>query len=141
MFFKNEKLTSFEVITLHLSGMRFICEYEIVMKDNLAEISEYGIRYHEGEDERILRRRTTCEESEVIKLLNDCKFMSWDGFYGSHPKGVLDGTMFHLDAIVNGDKKIHASGSENFPKHFRELEDWFYQVLKDAEEIEEQEYK
>lgn len=141
MFFDKEKVESFEVITLHLSGMRYMCEYEIVKKDSAAEISEYGIVFNEGKDERILRRRTTCEENSVLEILNNCNFLSWDGFYGAHPKGVLDGTMFRLKATVNGDKKISASGSQNFPKHFRELEDWFYQVLKDAKEIEEQEKK
>ena len=128
--FSDKRITSFEVVTLHLSGMRFVVDYEFVMKDGMAEVSEYGIRFSQDEDRRVLKRRALCAEEEALKLFNDCNLLSWDGFSGKHPKGVLDGTMFRLDAVVNDGRKIHADGSQNFPRHFRELTDWIYNFLE-----------
>ena len=126
-----KEIVSFEIVTLHTSGMRYTGETEIVMKDGKAEVSQYGIRYTQNEDRRVLEKRAVCDEQTVLKLLNDCKLLSWDGFNGPHPKGVLDGTMFTLQAVVNGNQKIHASGSENFPKHYREFTDGLYRIFQD----------
>ena len=109
--------------------MRFTTEYEIVMKDNDAEVVEYAIRYEKNEDKRIPQRQTLCSADRILKLLNDCELVSWDGFHGKHPKNVKDGIMFSLNATVNGDRKIRAEGSENFPKHFRELRDGLHAIL------------
>ena len=125
----SEKIASFEIVTLRLSGMRFTREYEIVMKGKDAEIVEYNIRYGKGE-ERVPERKTVCSTDRVLKLLNDCELVSWDGFAGKHPIGVKDGIMFSLKATVNGDRKISAHGSENFPKHFRELRDGLNAILR-----------
>lgn len=124
-----EKITSFEIVTLRLSGMRFTTEYEIVMKDKEAEVVEYAIRYEKNEDKRIPQRQTVCSADRILKLLNDCELVSWDGFHGKHPKNVKDGIMFSLNATVNGDRKIRAEGSENFPNHFRELRDGLHAIL------------
>ena len=116
------KIESFETVTLHLSGMRFTTEYEIVMQDKDAEITEYGIRYEkEKGDVRVPQRKAVCSAETVLKLFNDCELLAWDGFHGAHPKDVKDGTMFSLKATVNGGKNIRAEGSENFPEHFREF--------------------
>ena len=123
-------ISSFDVVTLRLSGMRGSTEYEIVPQDGKAEVSQYGIRYTQREDQRVLERRTLCDTEEVLSLLNDCRLLSWDGFDGPHPKWVLDGTMFTLEAVVNGDQRISAHGSENFPKHYREFRDGLYQILE-----------
>ncbi|MBQ7647114.1 MAG: hypothetical protein IJS94_07585, partial [Clostridia bacterium] len=123
------KITSFEIVTLHTSGMRFVKVQEIVMKENGAEVSEYGLRFKDGGRERVLQKRVICSEQEILKLLNDCKLISWDGFYGKHPKRIKDGTMFTLKATVNGDRQIYAHGSQNFPKHYRELTDGIYALL------------
>ena len=133
------KIKSFEIVTLHTSGMRFVCEHEIVMKDGKAEVSLYNVGFDNGQKERYLRERVICEEKTILKLLNDCRVISWNGFYGSHPKGVLDGMMFKFDATVNGDNTIHASGSENFPNHFRDFTDGLYNILhnKTAGETDE----
>ena len=112
-----EKITSFEIVTLRLSGMRFTTEYE------------YAIRYEKNEDKRIPQRQMLCSADRILKLLNDCELVSWDGFHGKHPKNVNDGIMFSLNATVNGDRKIRAEGSENFPKHFRELRDGLHAIL------------
>ena len=122
-------IESFELVTLRTSGMRFVTEREIMMIDGVAEVSEYGIRFSNGAEERVLERRAVCSEEQILKLLNDCRLLQWDGFDGPHPKGVLDGTMFCLNATVNGEKKIRAQGSENFPKHFRDFTDGLYRIL------------
>ena len=116
------KIESFETVTLHLSGMRFTTEYEIVMQDKDAEITEYGIRYEkEKGDVRVPQRKAVCSAETVLKLFNDCELLAWDGFHGAHPKDVKDGIMFSFKATVNGDRNIRAEGSENFPEHFREF--------------------
>ena len=128
---KATQIVSFEIVTLHTSGMRYTGETEIVMKDGKAEVSQYGIRFTQSEDRRVLEKRAECDAQKVLKLLNDCKLLAWDGFNGSHPKGVLDGTMFRLNAVVNGNQKIYASGSENFPKHYRDFTDGLYNIFLD----------
>ena len=60
--------------------------------------------------------------------------LSWDGFRGEHPKGVLDGTMFRMEATVNGGRRIRADGSQNFPKGYRELDAGIDEILKDKAE-------
>ena len=124
-----EKITSFEIVTLRLSGMRFTTEYEIVMKGKEAEVTEYEIRYEKKEKKRVPESKKVCSADKVLKLLNDCEIMAWDGFVGNHPKDVRDGIMFSLKATVNDNRKIYAHGSENFPKHFREFRDGLKALL------------
>ncbi len=128
----SEKIESFDIVTLRLSGMRFTTEYEIVMKGEDAEVTEYKIRYgkDKDKDKRVPEKKAVCNVDRVLKLLNDCELASWDGFVGNHPKGVKDGIMFSLKATVNGSKKISAHGSENFPKHFREFRDGLNALLR-----------
>ena len=125
------KIISLESLTLRLSGMRCTTEYEIVTKDGTAEVSQYGIRYKNDGSDRVLERRAVCGADVMLNKVNECRLLSWDGFNGPHPKGVLDGTMFRLKAVVNGGREITAHGSQNFPRRFRDLENWFYEVLKD----------
>ena len=114
--------------------MRFNVEYEIVPKDGDAEITEYAISFGKTEDRRIPQKRVTCDMKTALDLLNRCKLQSWDGFYGKHPKRVKDGTMFTLRAVVNGGKKIYAHGSQNFPRHYHELNDGLYELFDKKEE-------
>lgn len=131
MRFNDKKnITSFEIVTLRTSGMRFVCEYEIVMKDAEAEVSEYGIRFSGSEDKRVLERRAVISEQQALKLLNDCRILSWDGFFGSHPRGVKDGIMFSFKAVINDGRIIKADGSQNFPKHYRDFTDGLYEILR-----------
>ena len=123
------RITSFEIVTLRLSGMRFTTEYEIVMKSKKAEVTEYEIRYEKNGDKRVPESKTVCSPDRVLKLLNDCELLTWDGFVGNHPKDVRDGIMFSLKATVNGSRKIYAHGSENFPEHFREFRDGLEAIL------------
>ena len=123
-------------LNLHLSGMRMSEEYEIKTAENRAEISYYVFTYKNGKEEKVLKKRTACETQAVIDMLNEVEFVKWNGFHGDHPKGVLDGTMFRLTATLNGGQKLSAEGSQNFPKHFQQLRQWFYDMLKDCEEME-----
>ena len=127
-----ERITSFDTVLLRQSGMRGATEHEMVMKDGKAEVSLYGIRYAGGEDQRVLEEQSVCSLEDALKLLNDCDLLSWDGFKGPHPKHVKDGIMFILNAIVNDNRTIHAEGSENFPKHYRELTDGLHAILFQA---------
>lgn len=130
MFLHKEKITSFEIVTLHTSGMRFTTDYEIVMKNGEAEVSRYSIRYSQNKNERILEERAVISEEAALELLNDCCVISWDGFHGAHPRGVLDGIMFSFKATVNDGKTITAEGSQNFPKHYRDFTDGLYEILR-----------
>ena len=123
-----EKIESFETVTLRISGMRGTTDYEIVMKGNAAEVTEYRIR-SDKDEKRVPERQATCSAETVIKLLNDCELTAWDGFHGKHPSGVKDGIMFSLKATVNNGRKIKADGSENFPKHFREFRNGLHALL------------
>ena len=117
-----EKINSFDIVTLGLSGMRFTHEYEIVMKGKDAEVVKYNLRYEKDKGHmRVPLSKAVCSADRVLNLLNDCELVAWDGFHGAHPKDVRDGIMFSLEATVNGNRGIRADGSENFPKHFREL--------------------
>ncbi len=124
------RIASFEIVTLRLSGMRYINDYEIVMNGENAEVSRYAVGYPDGEESRRLEKRAVCGEERIIDLLNGCRMLSWNGFYGKHPRGVKDGTMFSLRATVNGGIKIEASGSQNFPRHFHDFEDGMYKILE-----------
>lgn len=123
-------IESFEIITLRESGMRGSVEYEITAQGSDAEVAQYQIRYNYPENERILERRATVSTDEVLRMINDCKMLSWDGFSGKHPRGVRDGIMFSLEAVVNGGKRIRADGSQNFPKRYREFRDGIYNILR-----------
>lgn len=139
MIFGNSKntvgktITDFEVVTLRLSGMRVTEEYELVANGEQTEISYYNMFYGNGEDERRLVKRTVCDTQTVIDTLNGFGFAGWNGFHGERPRGLLDGTDFRLTAVVNGGQRMYAQGSENFPKHFHEFEQWLYDILNNAE--------
>ena len=129
--FGNKKIESFSIVTLRETGMRGSSEFEIVMKNDEAEVSLYSIKYTQGKDIRELDKRAVCSKETVIKLLNDCNILSWNGFVGKHPKGVLDGIMFTFEAMVDQGEKIYAHGSENFPKHYRDLTNVLYKILNE----------
>ena len=126
---REEEIRSFETVLLRLSGMRYTAEYEILFRDGSAEISQYAIRFSKEGDQRVPEKRAVCSEKEILQLLNSCKLLAWDGFSGAHPKGVRDGIMFRLEAVVNGNHRIYATGSENFPKHFRDFTDGLNRFL------------
>ena len=137
--YPSNKIVSFEVVTLRTIGMRYAIEYEMVMNGDSAEISEYSAGHRGDKDSRKLRKRTECKTEQALGILNKCSLLSWDGFCGNHPKGVLDGTVFDLDATVNGGRRISAHGSQNFPKHYRDLTGWLYEILDKAQDLTEKE--
>ncbi|MBQ4396150.1 MAG: hypothetical protein II828_01365 [Clostridia bacterium] len=126
---REKEIRSFETVLLRLSGMRYTAEYEILFRDGSAEISQYAIRFSKEGDQRVPEKRAVCSEKEILQLLNSCKLLAWDGFSGAHPKGVRDGIMFRLEAVVNGNHRIYATGSENFPQHFRDFTDGLNRFL------------
>ena len=133
--FKNTPITSYTSIFIRLSGMRITQEYEILPKDAGAEISDYWMRCVSGGGmERELQRRVYCPESQLLELLNQYRIWKWDGFHGKHPRGVLDGEMFSFRAVINDGETIHADGSANFPKNFREFRRAIDQLLSEADE-------
>lgn len=134
----SRKIKSFTTVYLRITAMRFTSEYEILMKDGNADISEYDIRYA-GEDQRILLRHAVCSEEIALDLFNKCDILSWNGFKGPHPKGVLDGIMFEFNAVFNEETKISASGSENFPKHYHDFVNGLRDILKEANDIKKTE--
>ncbi|MBQ6552186.1 MAG: hypothetical protein IJL83_00995 [Clostridia bacterium] len=129
--FKKKKAASFETLTLSISGMRAQVEYEIKNLGAEAEISMYTCRYCAPDGmERRLEKRVTCSIEEALDMLNDCGVPSWNGFSGKHPRGVLDGEMFRLEAVMDGER-VHADGSQNFPNGFSELRGWLYKTLNE----------
>ena len=126
--FAKKKPTSFGTLTLSISGMRASVEYEMINKGSEAEVSYY-IRYLAEEGtERRLEKRAYCSVEAALELLGDCGVPSWNGFHGKHPRGVLDGEMFRLEAVIDGER-VCADGSQNFPKGFRELREGLYRIL------------
>lgn len=128
MFNKKKKAASFETLTLSISGMRAQVEYEIKNLGAEAEVSEYMYYCASEGFERRLEKRATCPAETALAALNDCGVPSWNGFSGKHPRGVLDGEMFRLEAVMDGER-IRADGSQNFPEGFRELRGWLYKTL------------
>ena len=126
---QKKQINSFQVVVLKTSGMRGMAEDELRMNGKKAELSHYRISYAGEDTQRMLEKRAVCEEETVLKLLNDCDLLSWDGFDGPHPKHVQDGIMFTLNATVNENQEISAKGSENFPKHYREFTDGLHAIL------------
>lgn len=132
--FKKRKIDSFQKLTLSLSGMRISEEYEIVRSGNIARISRYTIVYSGGKDNRRLEQKADADCAEIVEILNACGVLQWDGFCGKNPPGVLDGTMFSLEAELNGGTTIRASGSNNFPKHYHDFISALREILRRTEE-------
>lgn len=130
MFLKRKIITSFTRITLSVSGMRGACKYEIICGGDEAQLSQYSVYYKNGRDECELELSTRCKSAAITDLLNRCSVMSWDGFCGANPRGVRDGYMFNFEAEVNGGKVVRASGSNNYPRHYREFTDEVIQILR-----------
>ena len=132
--FSTKQVVSFERVFWRISGMRCICEYEIIRQGDTAAIAEYEMYYQDEKDDRRLRRIADCPADTMLSLLNECGILKWDGFHGKHPPGVKDGEMFSFEAIVNDGETIKASGSANFPKHFGEFRSTIGEMLKPVEE-------
>ena len=126
---KNVEITNYERIVLSETAMRGKSEYEVVNKGDKAEITFYQYRYSQKEEIKTPEECAECENDEVLNILNECRISKWDGFHGKHPRNVKDGIMFSFEAAVNEGLKIHADGSENFPKNYSTLTNWFRDKL------------
>ena len=116
---KSRKISSFEKINLFITGMRFSREYEIINKGEKTEIVLYFRKYSNGEEKRIPDKKA--ETESFVAFLNSIDFVSWNGFNGKHPKNVLDGEMFRMEAKISSENVINAEGSENFPKGYKDF--------------------
>ncbi|MBO4500620.1 MAG: hypothetical protein J5760_00155, partial [Clostridia bacterium] len=95
---KPSRIDSFEMIKYHMSGMRFIHDYEILPEGEKAVISLYLPNFRRDEEERKLLCRCELPMDKMLDILNQNKIGSWNGFDGPHPRGVLDGIMFRFEA-------------------------------------------
>lgn len=120
MLFSKEKITSFKKITLTLKGMRAVDEYELVCNGSDTTVTQY-ILFYTRDKQRELNKSAAEPTEEIIKLLNDCDMLKWNGFSGANPVGFRDGCMFELNAEVNEGVIIRAHGSNNYPRHFPEF--------------------
>lgn len=133
MFFRKKSVLSLESLTLTVTGMRSRRVYRAHTEGGRGEVALYDVRYVEKKDEYQLLKRADCSADELTALCTACRLLCWDGFSGKHPRGVLDGVMFSLNAVVNGEKNIRASGSENFPKGYREFVRGLDEILNRAD--------
>lgn len=132
LFRKFITVESFEKITLTMSGMRSIDEYEIICSGDKVEIAQYLVYYTKDNDREAVNK-AEYDTAKFISFLNECKIGSWDGFYGKNPRGVKDGYMFRFTAEINGGKVISAEGSNNYPSHFSEFRQGLTRLLYDEE--------
>ena len=130
--FKREIIISFSEIKLRLSGMRLTEVYEILCRGDEAQLSQYWLSYENHEDNYHLQKRAAVPAGDVIDVLNQCGVIRWDGFSGKNPPGVRDGTMFEFTATVNGDRKLRADGSNNYPRHYHDFVGSIRRILDKA---------
>ncbi|MBQ7505025.1 MAG: hypothetical protein IJT79_06900 [Ruminococcus sp.] len=132
--FKKEKAETFTKLTLRIMGMRCTEEYEVVCGGESCQAARYLIMYARPEgDRRELQKSAECSSDVVLDLLNKCNVIKWDGFSGANPRGVRDGWMINFEAEING-KRIHAGGSNNFPKHYSEFREGIHSLIYDRGE-------
>ncbi len=132
MFLEKEKLESFERVTIRRMGMCGIDDIEAVCNGSEVEITYYNVFYKDDEVRKPIER-TTCDTENFLKILNDCNLLKWNGFHGERPRGLLDGTTFKMEAVVDGGRTIYADGSENFPAGYRELMSEMHRLLREGQ--------
>ena len=120
MLFGRKKVESFSEIALSITYMGGREELKAICKGACTEVTFRNV-YPEPNEPPEPLSETTCDTGTIIELLNGCGIMKWDGFHGKQPRYMVDGEMFTFEATVNDGDKIHASGSNNFPKGFWEL--------------------
>lgn len=118
-FFRKEQVDSVREVSLHTAGMRAAYQYVIKPESGQLRLERYRGAFADGQ--KILEKSVMWETEALVALMNECRVLRWDGFYGKHPRGVLDGIMFQFSATVNGGRTIRAQGSANFPKGYREF--------------------
>ena len=116
---KAEKIGSFVKVTLVITGMHGVDEYEIINSGEEAELSRYYTA-DPGYTDRILCGKITLDPQAITDLMNCCGVPGWDGFRGEHPPDVMDGYRFNFEASL-GERTIEAQGSQNFPEGFHKF--------------------
>ena len=130
----------FERITLSITGMRASTrEYELLKtKDGLlATMYDGSWNFNDKV------RREDCQLGqgigtdrnyrEVSETLFRLEVEKWDGFCESDPN-VLDGETFTLEIILSDGRKIRATGSNAYPKNYRELLDCLDEAVNGPKE-------
>lgn len=87
-------------------------------------------------DDKVISSNTL-DNDDVVALKNilvECNVNKWDGFDAAD-KNVLDGKMFTFNLKVD-DVTIYASGSNAFPKYYKEFNDKLNQIIKKYDIIE-----
>ena len=126
---KSKPIKTLKSLSLRVSGMRLTEIFEIEVDGETATICYYRLNYRDGEEKKELISQKAIPATEAVDFLNQINVGAWDGFYGEHPKYVTDGEMFLLKADVDG-KTIRAEGSQNFPPHYYDLKNWFYNLTR-----------
>lgn len=128
------KEISFERITLSITGMRASTrEYELLKTETGMLATMYDGPWLYIDD----IKREDCQLSQgigterdyrkVTEMLSRLGVERWDGFCDSNPN-VLDGESFTLEIILTDGNTISASGSNAYPKNYRE----FFDCLDEA---------
>ncbi len=111
--------------------------YEVTNTYGETMISYYMDVYYEGEGNvPELQNSAVCDTEELIELMNTSRVMTWDGFRGDMPPGMLDAGSFSFTAYVNGGQEIHASGSMNYPTGYSKFYSGLIKMLNGAEKTE-----
>ena len=134
MLFSKEQITDFTKIELTMNGMRGSEIYELICEGESANVTLYELRYNKDGDMRVPLGSAKAGTDDIITLLNECKVIKWDKFSGANPRGVRDGWQFTFTAEVNGGRRLYATGSNNFPKHFRDFTNALNDMIRDQED-------
>ena len=116
---------------LKLMTMRGTYGYMVSKRNDAFFLDRYQMYYLNREKEMRIEASKQIEITSFSQELNNLNVGSWNGFDGKRPKNVLDGRMFNLEINFDNDKTLVASGDENYPPHFRELEDYLYYLLNE----------
>ena len=128
VLFCRKKIRSFVKAELSISSARSTTVFELINKGEKTEITSYSLP--PGSDsERRLEKRAAADTEEITRLLNDCRVLNMNGFKGKNPRNIRDGYMFSLSVEVNDGIMIRASGSNKYPRHFREFKEKITELL------------
>ncbi len=113
-----------ESFSFSVSGMAMAPTYQIkrLMTDKgyvmqLSRVMGYG-----RNADNVSVPFTAEDLNRLEAIIKKHDMISWDGFSGKNPPGILDGTQFSLNLKYADGRKINAYGSNNFPKGFRKAE-------------------
>ncbi len=130
-FIENAEPILFDHLKISMQGMTREQEVIEAGKTEDGAYVEYYISrdlYNEEtesyEENKLFSRRIDGNQDlygTLCKMLGSCDIISWDGFYGANPPGMLDGESGSFEALLSDGRKIQAGGSNNFPKNFHRL--------------------